>query len=198
LAAIYQLSGVFGGIVCIFTIEGFGRRPLMLSSAMANTVFMVLVAALSSQSTNKIAMHAAVVFMFLFHFSMVAGFGGIPFLYASEVAPLSLRTTINGISSAIWWALSVLIAEVTPIAFDAIGWNYFVVFACLNAAMLPVIYLFFPETAGLSLEDIDEVFILSTGWLDPVRVAKRLPNKSNGPIPQGDLSEGKEHGALQG
>ncbi|KAJ5571477.1 Major facilitator superfamily domain general substrate transporter [Penicillium sp. DV-2018c] len=199
LAAIYQLAGVFGGIVCVFTIERFGRRFLLLSSAMANTIFMALVAALSSQSTNKVAMHAAVVSMFLFHFSMIIGFGGLPFLYASEIAPLSLRTTINGISSGVWWALSVLIAEVTPIAFNAIGWNYFVIFACLNAAMLPIVYLFFPETAGLSLEDIDEVFILSTGWLDPVRVAKRLPNKANdAKSPGGIIAEKKDHEASQG
>ncbi|CAG8001145.1 hypothetical protein PENNAL_c0005G00206 [Penicillium nalgiovense] len=186
LAVIYQLSGVFGGILCVFTIDGFGRRFLLLSSATANTISMALVAALSSQSTNIIAMHAAVVFMFIFHFSMVFGFGGVPFLYASEVAPLSLRTTINGIGTSIFWALSVLIAEVTPIAFNAIGWKYFLIFACLNFAMIPIVYLFFPETAGLSLEDIDEVFIMSTGWLDPVRVAKQVPRRLNGRQPQGD------------
>ncbi|CAI7594650.1 unnamed protein product [Penicillium glandicola] len=186
LAVIYQLSGVFGGIICVFTIEGFGRRVLWLSSSTANTIAMILVAALSSQSTNNIAMYAAVVFIFIFHFSMIVGFGGIPFLYASEVAPLSLRTTINGISSGIYWALSVLIAEVTPIAFNAIGWKYFLIFACLNFAMIPIVYLFYPETAGLSLEDIDEVFIMSTGWLDPVRVARQLPTRLNGRQPQGD------------
>ncbi|KAJ5502814.1 hypothetical protein N7463_005688 [Penicillium fimorum] len=180
LAVIYQFSGIFGGIVCVSTIESFGRRVLLLSSATANTICMVLVAALSSQSTNNIAMHAAVVFMFIFHFSMIIGFGGIPFLYASEMSPLSLRTTINGISSGMYWALSVLIAEVTPIAFNAIGWKYFLIFACLNFAMIPIVYVFFPETAGLSLEDIDEVFIMSTSWLDPVRMAKKLPEKLNG------------------
>jgi hypothetical protein len=40
--------------------------------------------------------------------AQVFGFGGVPFLYSSEVAPLSLRTTINGIGSSIYWALSVL------------------------------------------------------------------------------------------
>jgi MFS family permease len=186
LAAVYQLSGTIGGIVCVFTIEGFGRRFLMLLSAVANTICMILVAGLSSPATNNTTSHAAVVFMFLFHFSMTVGFGGIPFLYASEIAPLNLRTTINGISSGLWWALSVLVALVTPIAFNAIGWKYFIVFACLNAAMIPIIYLFFPETAGLTLEDIDEVFIMSTGYLDPVRVAKRLPHKSEGSQSRGE------------
>ncbi|KUM56721.1 hypothetical protein ACN42_g10488 [Penicillium freii] len=195
LAVIYQFCGVIGGIVCVYTIEGFGRRVLWLSSAIANTIAMVLVAALSSQSTNTMAMHGAVVFIFIFHVSMVLGFGGIPFLYASEVAPLSLRTTINGIGSSLYWALNVLIAEVTPIAFNAIGWKYFLIFACLNFAMIPVIYLFYPETAGLSLEDIDEVFIMSTGWFDAVRVAKQLPQRLDGRQPEGDCLENKDNGA---
>ncbi|KAJ5411660.1 uncharacterized protein N7487_006019 [Penicillium crustosum] len=196
LAVIYQFCGVIGGIVCVYTIEGFGRRFLWLSSGVANTIAMLLVAALSSQSTNTMAMHAAVVFIFIFHLSMIVGFGGIPFLYASEVSPLSLRTTINGIGSSLYWALSVLVAEVTPIAFNAIGWKYFLIFACLNFTMIPVIYLFYPETAGLSLEDIDEVFIMSTGWLDAVRVAKQLPQKLDGRQPEGDSPlENKDNGA---
>jgi hypothetical protein len=149
----------------------------MIASAMANTACMVLVAGLSSQSENTMAMHAAVVFIFLFHFCMTAGFGGVPFLYASEIAPLSLRTTINGIGSGLFWAVGVLIAEITPIAFNALGWGYFVIFAGLNAAMIPVIYFFFPETAGHSLEEIDEIFIKSKGFLESVHVAKRLPRK---------------------
>jgi hypothetical protein len=156
---------------------------------------MILVVGLSSPATNNIASHAAVVFMFLFHFSMTVGFGGIPFLYACEIAPLNLRTTINGISSGLWWALNVLIALVTPIAFNAIGWRFFIIFACLNAAMIPIIYLFLPETAGLTLEDIDEVFIMSTGFLDPVRVAKKLPHKSSGSQPRGDADSEKGNGA---
>ncbi|KOS38620.1 hypothetical protein ACN38_g10554 [Penicillium nordicum] len=196
LAVIYQFCGVIGGIICVYTIEGFGRRFLWLSSATANTTAMLLVAALSSQSKNTIAMHAAAVFIFIFHLSMVLGFGGIPFLYASEVAPLSLRTTINGIGSSLYWALSVLIAEVTPIAFNAIGWKYFLIFACLNFVMIPIIYLFYPETAGLSLEDIDEVFIMSTGWLDAVRVAKQLPQKLDGRQVEGNCPlENKDNGA---
>ncbi|CAG7987365.1 unnamed protein product [Penicillium salamii] len=194
LAAVYQLSGTIGGIVCVFTIEGFGRRFLMLMSAGANTICMILVAALSSPPTN-IASHAAVVFMFLFHFSMMVGFGGIPFLYASEIAPLSLRATINGIGSAIWWGLSVLIALVTPIAFNAIEWKYFIIFAVLNAVTIPVIYYFFPETAGLTLEDIDEVFITSMGVLDSVHVAKRMKQESGSPRAREEAGPEKGNGA---
>lgn len=166
----------------------------MLASAVANTVCMALIAGLSSPATNNIASHAAVVFMFFFHFSMTVGFGGIPFLYASEVAPLSLRTTINGISSGIWWALNVLIALVTPIAFNSIGWKYFIIFAALNVVTVPVIYYLYPETAGLTLEDVDEVFIMSTGVLDTVRVAKQLKQRPVMYPSQDDTESSKGNG----
>ncbi|KAG1766533.1 hypothetical protein EV702DRAFT_926871, partial [Suillus placidus] len=49
-----------------------------------------------------------------------------------------------------------------------------VVFAALNAAMVPVVYFFFPETGSRSLEDLDVVFALAymTGE-DPVKVSPR-------------------------
>ncbi|GAM42164.1 hypothetical protein TCE0_043f15883 [Talaromyces pinophilus] len=175
LAAVYQLVSPIGGIVCIFTIERFGRRGLMLASAAGNAICLALVAGLCSQPHNKHAMDGAVFFTFLFHFTYVIGFGGIPFLYATEIAPLRLRAAISGLGVATFWAFNFLMAEITPIAFDAISWRYFITFAALNSLMIPVIYFFFPETAGRDLEEIDEIFTLSETLLDAVSVAKRLP-----------------------
>ena len=41
---------------------------------------------------------------------------------------------------------------------DTIGWRFYIIFAVLNLAWLPVIWFFYVETAGLSLEEIDRVF----------------------------------------
>lgn len=175
LAAIYQLIGPIGGIVCVISIEGFGRRRLLLVSSIGNSICLTLIAILGSQPHNTWAAHGAVFFLFLFHFSYIIGFGGIPYLYATEIAPLHLRTTINSISISISWLLSIFIANVTPVAFNAIGQRYFFIFACLNAAMAPAIYYLFPETSGRSLEEMDEIFASSTGVLDVVRCARSLP-----------------------
>lgn len=40
--------------------------------------------------------------------------------------------------------------------------------------MIPVIYYLFPETAGRSLEEMDKIFTLSRGALDPVKIARLL------------------------
>jgi hypothetical protein len=37
-------------------------------------------------------------------------------------------------------------------AFNNISWRTYIVFAVLNAAIVPVVYFFFPETGGRSLE----------------------------------------------
>lgn len=41
---------------------------------------------------------------------------------------------------------------------DNIGWRTFIVFAVLNAAFLPMVYIFYRETKGLEFEDIPLLF----------------------------------------
>ncbi|KAJ5220337.1 hypothetical protein N7468_009541 [Penicillium chermesinum] len=166
LAAFYQVVGPIGGTLCVFLVEGFGRRRMMFTSAIGNCICLVCIASLGSQVNNIAASHAAVFFIFLFHVSYVNGFGGIPYLYAAEVSPLHLRSTITSISVSATWALT----------FRYMGQKYFYVYASLNALIAPIVYFLYPETSGRSLEEIDDIFTLSKGFLDTVKVAKKLPH----------------------
>ena len=80
-------------------------------------------------------------------------------------------------SISVSWLFSILITNVTPLAFNLMGQRYFLVFAGLNAVMTPTIYYLFPETAGRSLEEMDEIFVLSRGVLDVVHMANKLPHR---------------------
>jgi hypothetical protein len=51
-----------------------------------------------------------------------------------------------------------IIVQITPAAINNIGWRTYIIFAVLNALWVPIIYLFFPETKGLELEDVDRLF----------------------------------------
>ncbi|CAG8323007.1 unnamed protein product [Penicillium salamii] len=197
LAAFYQLAGPLGGLFCVLKIEGLGRRVLLLGSAIGNAVCLALVAGLGTQSQNPLAMRGAVFFIFLFHFSYIIGFGAIPYIYATEIAPLHLRTTINSFSISCSWAINILITLVTPIAFTKMGQTYFVIFACCNAAMVPFIYYFFPETAGRSLEEMDKIFALSKGLRDSVKVAHLLPHGQTSDFSEKELGPGLKCPELQ-
>jgi len=49
--------------------------------------------------------------------------------------------------------------QFTPPAIQNIGYKTYIIFAILNAAWVPLIYLFFPETKGLELEAVDHIFV---------------------------------------
>ena len=51
-----------------------------------------------------------------------------------------------------------MIVQVTPIALNNIGYKTYIIFGVLNACWIPIIYLYFPETKGLELEDVDKIF----------------------------------------
>lgn len=68
-------------------------------------------------------------------------------------------------------------SQVTPIAFTSLHNYYFLVYAVINTLCIPIVYFFYPETAGRSLEEIDEIFAASKNIFDPVRVARNLPRR---------------------
>ncbi len=149
----------------------------MLFSSSSMAVCMACLTGLVSNPNNSSALKAAVFFLFLYYVVYTIGFLGIPFLYASEIAPVHLRAAVCGISTAVSWLFNFLVAEITPVAFTDIGYQYFIVYAALNAAFVPIIFFLFPETAGRSLEEMDEIFAASKSIFDPVRVARKLPHR---------------------
>ena len=50
------------------------------------------------------------------------------------------------------------VVQITPIAIANINWRVFIIFAAFCFTWIPLVYCFFPETAGLQMEDIDHLF----------------------------------------
>ena len=48
--------------------------------------------------------------------------------------------------------------EITPKGIDSLGWKFYIIWTVLNFSFVPIVYLFYPETAGRTLEDIDQYF----------------------------------------
>ncbi|ATY61073.1 MFS sugar [Cordyceps militaris] len=175
LAASMAMTQIFGGYLSTFTIDSLGRRFLMLSCAAGMGVAMAILAGTTSAPNNTAALIVAVICLFAFQFIYTVGYSGLTYLYATEVAPLQLRAAISAVATAAVWTFNFLLAEVTPIGFNTIGYRYYIIFAVLNAAIVPTVYFFFPETSGRSLEEIDEIFVQSKSIWDPPKVARTLP-----------------------
>ena len=163
--------------IAIFTIERFGRRGLMLFGAVGMSISMAILAGTTSNVGNKACALIATVMLFVFNSFFAVGWLGMTWLYPAEITPLSIRAPANAIATTANWAFNFMVVMVTPVAFANIEWRTYIIFAVINAAMVPSVYFFFPETAGRSLEEMDEIFHKTTGPFDVVKVARELPHR---------------------
>ena len=113
LAAASQFAIIIGSTICSFTVDRFGRRSLMLFSAAAMSACFAIEAGLLSINGNPAALKAAVFVLYLYYVVYTIGFLGIPFLYASEVAPTQVRAAVCGVSTAVSWTFNFVVSPMT-------------------------------------------------------------------------------------
>jgi sugar porter (SP) family MFS transporter len=147
-----------------FLIDRIGRRPLLLSMISVMAAVMAVQAALIYQvQFNTSIAHAsgiaAAAMLFIFQGAFTIGFQATVWVYPSEILPLRLRQRGSAVSTASNWIFNYLVVQITPPAITNIGWRTYIIFAVLNALWVPIIYIFFPETKGLELEDVDRLFV---------------------------------------
>lgn len=56
------------------------------------------------------------------------------------------------------WITNFIVVEVTPIGIQKLGWKFYIIWTVTNALFLPIIWLFYPETANRTLEDLDAYY----------------------------------------
>ncbi|PCH41296.1 sugar transporter [Wolfiporia cocos MD-104 SS10] len=163
----------FASLIAIALIDRIGRRKLMLFGATGQMTTMVLLAILGAINTSGCQIASAVL-LFVFNSFFAIGWLGMTWLYPAEIVGLRIRAPANAFSTASNWVFNFMVVMVTGPSFSNIGWKTYVVFAALNAFIIPIVYFFFPETAGRSLEDMDVVFALAYNeGVSPVAVSLR-------------------------
>ncbi|KAJ9625100.1 hypothetical protein H2203_005055 [Taxawa tesnikishii (nom. ined.)] len=170
--------------VSFFCIDRFGRRAVLMVSGGGMACCMVALAvATSFPHSNFGASIAAAFFVYLFCFFTPIGFLGANFLYCTEVAPLRLRVAMASISTANHWLWNFVVAMVTPVAIESIGYRYYIVYACIGMCIPVSVYFLYPETMGRSLEELDVIFRDSPSVLGTVRYAKYKPQLAPEEVP---------------
>lgn len=101
---------------------------------------------------------AAVLFFFLFNCFFGASWQGVSWLYPTEINSTKHRIVGMSCGVAVNWLINFGVVFVTPIGIARLGSHFYTIWTVLNGLMVPILYLFYPETAGRSLEDIDGMF----------------------------------------
>ena len=96
-------------------------------------------------------------------------------LYPAEIVPLKIRAPSNALSTSANWIFNFMVVMITPVSFSSIKWKTYLVFAVINAAMVPTVYFFYPETRLRSLEEVDSLFQKTKNIFTVVWTAKHEP-----------------------
>lgn len=179
LAALNGTEYFIASLPAIWLVERVGRRKLMLFGAAGQAVTMAILAGVGS-SDSKGCQIAGIVFLFVFNSFFAVGWLGMTWLYPAEITPLRIRAPANALATSSNWIFNWLVVMITPPAFQNIKSNTYIIFAVINAIMVPSVYFFFPETAYRSLEEMDTIFQKVKGLrgaLDVVQQAKIEPRR---------------------
>ncbi|GES66738.1 sugar transporter [Aspergillus terreus] len=178
LAACNGTEYLMAAFIPIFIIEKVGRRPLMLFGAAGMSISMAVLAGCNYRLVyldDKRAGIGQAVFLFVFNTFFAIGWLGMTWLYPAEIVPLRIRAPTNALATSANWIFNFMVVMITPVAFDSIGYQTYIIFAVINAFMFPCVYFFFPETRYRSLEEMDNIFKKSTNVFNAVTHSIKEP-----------------------
>ncbi|GAA5798683.1 hypothetical protein HPULCUR_004088 [Helicostylum pulchrum] len=161
MAGIDSIVYFVGALVPIFIVERVGRRKIMLWGLLFQAITLACVGGCQKANTDfgtAAAGNGAVAFTMLYNFMFGASWLGMAWLYPAEIFSTALRAKGNSLSTASNWLGNFIVAMLAPVLFEYITFWTYILFAGLNLFFIPMVYLWFPETKGLSLEQIEMLF----------------------------------------
>ncbi|GAB7353706.1 hypothetical protein MBLNU459_g4109t1 [Dothideomycetes sp. NU459] len=151
----------------LFLADSLGRRRSLLwtSIGMGCAMFYVglYVRILPPVAGTKIppAGYMALVSVYLFAGIYQCGFGPVPWIFISEIPTARLRSLNVALGAATQWLFNLVIARATPnmlATMGRAGYGAFLTFGSFAFAMFVFVWFCIPETKGLALEKMDDLF----------------------------------------
>jgi MFS family permease len=140
-----------------FTVDKFGRRPLYLTATFGMCLAMTGWTIASQQHQvhgDKVSGRAVIALIFVFMFFYNLAWSGLLIGYVVEISPFYLRSrylTVMLLSVAGGLFFS---NYVNPVALERIQWKYYLIYIIWLAFQSIVVYFFYIETKGHTLETI--------------------------------------------
>lgn len=151
-------------IPAFYTIDTFGRRNLLLTTFPLMAIFLLLAGFGFWIPEDKLSGRLACITLGIYLFACVysSGEGPVPFTYSAEAFPLYIRDLGMGFATATCWFFNFILSFTWPRLKNqfkpqgAFGW-----YAAWNIVGFFLVLWFLPETKGLTLEELDDVFSVS-------------------------------------
>ncbi|EJU04808.1 general substrate transporter [Dacryopinax primogenitus] len=164
LGAGYVTVAAAANFLASFIMDYLGRCSILSSEVIGLSGCMLSLACESAMTaqyagtSNKAGNAWGVVFIFIFIFFYAGGIDATSYVYCSEIFPTHIRSQGMAFSMLGTFLSTVAYLDAAPTALARIGWWYYVFFICMTAVNIGVMWWVFPETKGLSLEEINGTF----------------------------------------
>lgn len=152
-------------IPAVFTIDRYGRRTLLLVTFPLMAIFLLIAGLgflIDQEAHPKGRLGCIIIGIYLFACVYSSGEGPVPFTYSAEAFPLYIRDLGMSFATATCWFFNFILAFTWPRlknAFTPTG--AFGFYAAWNVVGFFLVLWFLPETKGLTLEELDDVFGVS-------------------------------------
>lgn len=177
-------SGAYGAVKLVFTmiftwglVDVFGRRRCFIIGLFFQCIthiYMAVYMGVWIDSMNKPASDAAIASVFVYAVGWSIGLCTVQYLYGTEILPTRIRGVCYATNMMIHWFFQFGVVRVAPPMFATLHiWGAYVFWAGICAVGLVVLGLWAPETKGVPMERMAELFSgpWYMGWkakLDPM------------------------------
>jgi len=162
-------TGVVGIVMFIATIpavmyvDSWGRKPTLVVGAIGMALCHFIIAAIVGSFSDDWPNHqgagwAAVVMVWLFVIHFGYSWGPCAWIVVAEVWPISNRPYGIALGASSNWMNNFIVGQVTPDMLKHLKYGTYIFFGLLTTLGAAFIYFYFPETKGLSLEEMDILF----------------------------------------
>ena len=140
-------------MIAMSIIDKVGRKTLLLAGSVGTALCLAGVAVIFFTNKNQnLLVWLLIGYIASFAFSQ----GAVIWVYISEVFPNRVRAKGQSLGSFTHWAVNALISGTFPLIAASSGGSPFVFFALMMVLQFFVVLYVYPETKGISLEDMQK------------------------------------------
>ncbi len=145
------LMNLVSTLAAMSVIDRFGRKKLLLTGTVGLAICLILISVLFlTQSHMNLLVWLLMLYIAFFAMSQ----GAVVWVYPGEVFPTRARAQGQSLGSSAHWITNALISLVFPILARSSGAYPFIFFAAMMVIDFFLVFFYYPETSGISLEQM--------------------------------------------
>ena len=168
-AVVIGLTNLLFTIIAMSVIDRIGRKKLLLIGAAGTCACLAGVAVIFATGRNQwMLLWLLIAFIAFFAFSQ----GAVIWVYLSEVFPNLVRAKGQSLGSFTHWIMNAIISGLFPAVAAISRPAPFAFFAVMTVVQFVVVLMYYPETKGVTLENMEKNLAAHTAEGSPLPQAE--------------------------